>query len=53
MKSNLTESLGKSLSENERQKDDLSSDLDNVVLRKKSTTCKQGIKSIRFTRSKI
>ena len=46
MKSDLTESLGKSLAEIEKQDDGLpeaSLDLDYVVLRTKSTTSNQGI----------
>ena len=48
MKSDLTESLGKSLPKIEDQGNGLlesSSDLDHVVLRTKSTTSNQGIRN--------
>ena len=48
MKSDITESLGKSLPKIENQGDCLpetSSDLDHVVLRTKSTTSNQGIRN--------
>ena len=48
MKSDITESLGKSLPTIENQGDGLpetSSDLDHVVLRTKSTTSNQGIRN--------
>ena len=48
MKSDLTESLGKSLPKIEDQGNgllDSSSDLDHVVLRTKSTTSNQGIRN--------